>query len=211
MASTNDTRPDIIVPAEVMHPGSRQLFCYWERLRGEASAAPRSAIDLKDITRIVSWLALLEPAPGNRSYLWRLAGTGICRLWGRELTGREVLENWRPKDRECLMQALNGVVTAHQPFVARFGARSLDGDEVGIEVLALPVLKEGRREPQVLACLMPFREPPWSGESPLISFALSSLRVIWTEPLPGDETRMLLPEGRPRGFLRVINGGLAGD
>ncbi len=211
MATSNDSRSDITVPAEVMHPGSRQLFCYWERIRGEASAAPRSAIDLKDITRIVPWLALLEPAPGNHSFLWRLAGTGICRLWGRELTGREVTENWRSNNRDCLMKALTGVVTAHQPFVARFVARSLDGDEVGIEVLALPVAKDGRREPQVLACLMPFREPAWSGESPLMSFALSSLRVIWTEPLPDAETRTLLPQGRPRGFLRVINGGLASE
>ena len=211
MASTNDIRPEITVPAEVMHPGSRQLFCYWERIRGEASAPPRSRIDLKEITRIVPWLALMEPAPGNRSYLWRLAGTGICRLWGRELTGHEVLENWRPNNRDSLMKAFDGVVTAHQPFVARFSARSLDGEEVGIEALALPLFRDGRREPYVLASVMPFREPPWSGESPLISFALSSLRVIWTEPLPGDETRTLLPEGRPRGFLRIINGGLTDD
>jgi len=211
MATTNDTRPASTVPADVMHPGSRQLFCYWERIRGEASAPPRSRIDLKEITRIVPWLALMEPAPGNQSYLWRLAGTGICRLWGRELTGRDVLEDWRPNGRNSLMKALDGVVGAHQPFVARFSAGSLDGDEVGIEVLALPVFKDTRRQPYVLASLMPFREPQWSGESPLVSFALSSLRVIWTEPLPGEETRTLLPEGRPRGFLRIINGGLAGE
>ncbi len=211
MASTHDTRSDIAAPDDVMHPGSRQLFCYWERIRGEASAPPRSRIDFKEITRIMPWLALMERAPASRSYMWRLAGTGICRLWGRELTGREVLENWRPHERDSMTKALDGVVTAHQPFVARFAARSLDGDDVGIEILALPVYKDARREPYVLASLMPFREPAWSGESRLTTFGLSSLRVIWTEPLPGEDTRALLPEGRPRGFLRIINGGLAGE
>ena len=72
-----------------------------------------------------------------------------------------------------------------------------------------PRVPDGRREPHVLASFLPFREPAWSGESRLGSFELSSLRVIWTEPLPGEEARDLLPAGRPNGFLRVINGGLA--
>ncbi len=208
MVTPNDTRSDINIPADVMHPGSRELFCYWERIRGEASAPPRAHIDLKAVKRIVSWLALIERAPASPAYCWRLAGTGICRLWGRELTGRQVLEDWRHVERDTMRKAFDGVATALQPFVARFAARSLDGEEVGIELLALPVYPAARRQPQILASLMPFREPVWSGECRLTSFRLSSLRVIWTEPLPGEDTRILLPERRPQGFLRVIDGGL---
>lgn len=204
-----DTPPESVAPADVMHPGSRRLFCYWERIRGEASAPPRTHIDLKEIKRIVSWLAVIERPAASPDYGWRLAGTGICRLWGRELTGRPVLENWPVSERQTMTRAFDGVVTLLQPFVARFAARCTAGEEVGIELLALPVYPDARQRPQILASLMPFREPRWSGEQRLTAFRLSSLRVIWTEPLPGEETRALLPEGRPQGFLRVINGGLS--
>lgn len=209
MANPIDIHPDSAVPDEVLHPGSRQLFCHWERIRGEASAPLRSRIDLREIVRIAPWLAIIERAPGRQCFSWRLAGTGICRLWGRELTGRNALEGWHRFDHATLAKALEGVITTLQPFVARFSAQSEDGETVGIELLALPAYPDGRREPHILASFLPFREPQWSGERRLAGFELSSLRVIWTEPLPGEEARALLPAGRPNGFLRVINGGLA--
>jgi len=209
MDSPHDTPSAIAVPPDVLHPGSRKLFCYWERIRGEASAPLRANIDLKEIKRIVSSLALIERMPANPGYSWRLAGTSVCRLWGHELTGRPVLENWPLSERDTMARAFDSVVTLLQPFVARFAGRNMRGDEIGMELLALPVYPDARQRPQVLASLMPFREPSWSGEQRLIAFRLSSLRVIWTEPLPGEDTRALLPEGRPQGFLRIINGGLS--
>jgi hypothetical protein len=77
-------------------------------------------------------------------------------------------------------------------------------------MLALPACPAGREHAQVLASLMPFREPHWPGAERLAGFQLSSLRVIWTEPLPGDDARALMPQRRPSLFLRVIDGGLAG-
>ncbi len=209
MVSPIDIPSDITAPADVMHPGSRRLFCYWERIRGEASAPPRARIDLKEIKRIVPWLAVIERTPASPAYDWRLAGTGVCRLWGHEVTGRQVLENWPQVERATMTRAFDGVITLLQPFVARFAARNTAGEEVGIELLALPVYPDARQRPQIFASFMPFREPVWSGEQRLATFRLSSLRVIWTEPLPGEDTRALLPETRPQGFLRVINGGLS--
>src|SRR4051812_19077701 len=80
-------------PEEVLHPGTRTLFRYWESIRGEDSAPRRRQLDLDRIRALVPSLFIFERSP-VKGYLWRLAGTKLCQLWRRELTGMPVLSGW---------------------------------------------------------------------------------------------------------------------
>lgn len=213
MCTTEENRQSGEVPGEILHPGCRQLFRHWEQMRGEAASAPREALNLRAIRHIVPWLAILEREADRQVYRWRLAGTGVCHLWGQNLTGRVVLEDFAEFERATCLRLFDTVIGAQQPCIARIRATSGHGDDVGLELLALPVLGRNGGPVHILAGIMPFREPEWLGAKPLAAFELSAARVIWTEPLPHDHAIARLrhhrggPRRMQRNFLTVISGG----
>lgn len=195
-----------VAPPEIVHPGCRDLFRYWERLRGERSAPSRAQIDLRAMAAILPWVGVLERDRVRRSYRWRVAGTGITSLWGRSLAGRELTVGWTDFDRRTIVWALDAVTVRLQPFVARLNVVGPDSGPVGIELLALPVEAREAGAIQVLCALLPFREPASIGRSAFAGVELSSLRAIWVEPLPGDALARQARLGGPV-RLRIIEGG----
>jgi hypothetical protein len=212
MHQTSEPDTGRSAPTDILHPGSRALFRYWESIRGERSAPHRSDIDLRAIRGVLPWVGILERRGEDKSYRWRLAGTGICRLWGRDLTGCDLLDGWPGFERQSLLGLLDGVVDGLQPFVARFTAEPELHEPVGVEFLALPTQAKDESI-HVLCASLPFIEPAWLGWRPLLKFELSSVRIIWTEPVPGDPLASLRAEsgiGRTtQSPLKVIRGGLA--
>ncbi|MGE0211866.1 MAG: PAS domain-containing protein [Parvibaculaceae bacterium] len=195
---------------ELMHPGSRMLFRYWERIRGERSAPDRADVDLRAIGSVLASVGILERHRRPTVFLWRVAGTGIGDIWGKEVTGHDMLAGWKGMERHSLVSCLDAVVDAHQPFVARFSASSDHGEAVGVELVALPV-RPAERETQILCTALAFRDPAWLSTRAPRSLSLTSIRIIWTEPLPGDPVAAQRPDAahiRPAvAPLRVIRGG----
>ena len=135
---------------DLLHPGSRAVLRYWELIRGERSVPTRSDLDLRKIANIVPWLCILERNPVRQAYRWRLAGTGICLLWCRDLTGGEFLDEWRAAERPLFGGVLDRVIATLQPCVARSQAISLDGSAVKIEMLGVPIRSSASNQVQIL-------------------------------------------------------------
>jgi hypothetical protein len=209
---TSADAPGAPAPRDILHPSSRALFRYWEKARGERSAPDRRDIDLKQIRDVVRWLCILEREPVRQSYRWRLAGTGVCRIFGRELTGDSVFRNWDRFEQQMLSGLLDQVLGTLQPSVSRIRAVTQSGEQLGLELTALPMLPERGFVPHIFGALVPFREPDWLGADPLVSFSLSAVKVIWTEPVPGEDLSPIRPRsarGRTIVPFQVIDGGLA--
>lgn len=207
-----DTIKATATPEEILHPGSRALFRYWEAVRGEMSAPPRDWLDLQKIRSLVPFLFMIERTP-THGFAWRLAGTKVCDLWGMELTGMPALAQGDPFERETVSRLLDGVVDEHQPFVLRFRLTSTLGMMVAAELVGLPLRARNNAATYVFGVVMPFREANWRRHDSVTTFELSAARSIWTEPVPG--ARDITPERSPRANLphafQIINGGLAGN
>ena len=196
-------------PEAILHPASRSLFGYWNWLRAGRSAPCRRDIDLRPLAPILPWLGIMEREPDLRCHRWRLAGTGIARLWGRGLTGQQVAADWPDVYRRALVRALDGVCERQQPFVARLKAVSADGDALGIELFAATVEAAEGGAFQALCTVVPFREPLWLGRVPLVDIELTTLTAIWLAPLP-DEIRLGRRGSRGSLPLKLIRGGRDG-
>jgi hypothetical protein len=197
-------------PAEILHPGSRALFRYWEAIRGEDSAPNRRELDLNRIRAFIPSLFILE-RHRVKGYVWRLAGTGLCYLWRRELTGTPVLSGWDTFEQHTTERLLDGVVRAHQPFVLKFRLFTSLGHDIGAEMLGLPLRSIGGSDTHVFGAVMTFRDIDALGYDRISAIELSTARVIWTEPVPGDNLRQpLRTDVAAAGqALRIISGGLA--
>jgi hypothetical protein len=200
----------IDAPEEILHPGSRALFRYWETIRGEDSAPSRRQLNLSKIRAYVPCLFIFEHRP-QKGYVWRLAGTRLCELWRRELTGSSLFLGWDAFEKHTTERLLDGVIHAHQPFVLKFRLFTSLGHDIGAEMIGLPIRAIRGEDTHVFGGIMPFRDIGALGYDRISAVELSTARVIWTEPVPGDHPRLQLrPDlAAAAQALRIIPGGRA--
>lgn len=205
------------------HWHTRHLHAYWTTLRGEAAAPLRGSIEPADIREVLGDTFILENAPPAAHVPFRLAGTRLCALYGRELKGRSFLGLWSERDMEAmatLLQAVGGDAAAAVLGVETFNER---GQSVASEMLLLPLSRGGRVYDRVLGLMVPIEKPYWLGLHPIIRQDISSLRLIWPDEhpplarahggaaaaLPVAAQEEILHAGRRRRHLVVLDGGRA--
>ena len=80
------------------HTSTRVIFEYWNRQRGQRSASTRSEIDPAAIRHILgdTFMLAADFIDGIR---FRLAGTRVCALFGREIKGEGFNALWSDASR----------------------------------------------------------------------------------------------------------------
>ncbi|MFN4143045.1 PAS domain-containing protein [Aestuariivirga sp.] len=190
----------------IQHPWSRMLFRFWEATRAERSAPHRHDLDLKQIRALVPYLFIAEQPEGTLDFRWRLAGTGICHLYGRELTGKPFLTGWDDFEAAVIHRFLGAVTGMHQPALLRLRLGTVRGQTLTAEMAAFPVLASDEVNTHVLGGLFPFADPSHDDPDGLATFELQSARLVWTETIPpAIEGANAAPPARPR--FHVIAGG----
>lgn len=191
---------------DILHPGSRALFRHWEAIRGENSAPRHAQLDLARIRDLVPSLFIAEHS-FRQGYVWRLAGTHICQLWRRELTGTPIAAGWDGFERDTIERLFNGVVRRHQPFVLRFRLTSSLGHVIAAEMIGLPLLARHVKMTHVFGAVMPFRSLSMLRYDAVTRLEIQSARVIWTEPLPADHAMRPANRGDAFSPFEIIAGG----
>lgn len=192
----------------ILHPSSRKLFRFWEAMRAEKAAPSRDELDLKQIRPLVSSLFISEFSPKSRMFRWRLAGTAVCELYRRELTGTNMLAGWDSFETDTIGRFLHGTIDNLQPCLMRFRFHTDREQIVGAELAGFPMMAADGRSIHIFGGIFTFRET-WSlGYSALTHFELSSARSIWTELLPSGIETAAGPARVSRNF-QVIRGGLS--
>jgi hypothetical protein len=191
---------------------SHALFTYWDTIRGDRLAPERSEIEPGAIRTVLADTFMLD-VEADGTHPFRLAGTRVCALFGRELKDTPFSNLWRSPDNALGAEGgalVNAVCDETRPIVGGVAGRTFDGDELELELLMLPLRHRGRTHARVLGCLSAAHLPPWFGLTPLESLRIVSLRIIRGTPrleAPADAAGTSLV-GNRRGHLRVFEGGL---
>jgi len=200
------------------HATSRDLYNYWQRLRGFRPAPRRSEIEPSDIRSILGDTFILE-ASGRESFPVRLAGTRWCGLHGREMKGQDFLDLWSEGDRNAVATLATAVSSDAAAAVISIEARTRQGRSLSCELLLLPLRHGGPDYDRILGSCAAFERPYWLGSDPVVSQSLTSLRLLWPDERPqflprqaqAPDTATLIPfpvaAGRRRGHLMVLDGG----
>ena len=206
------------------HEASRELYGYWNRVRGEDKAPHRGAIEPSDIRRILADTFILEVVD-RTNYLVRLAGTRVCGLYGRELKGSNLLDLWRADDRSAMATLAAAVSEDGAVAVVTLEATTDRGAGVAAELLLLPLRHAGPAFDRILGCLATLERPYWLGAEPVTRQSIASLRLIWPDEMPRFLRRRtdVVPRGlsvvplppaaaaggqpRRRGHLTLFDGG----
>lgn len=151
---------------------SRQVFDYWIQLRGSRPAPLRTEIDPVALRRFLPHLFIAESSPqGDLSF--RLAGTRICDLFGREFRGSSFGTIWSDGESRRSLEIVQNVIHYEQPALLQVGVAK-DDEAYPYELLMLPVRSVGSHSDRVLGALLPRQDPVPETAFPATGLALES-------------------------------------
>jgi hypothetical protein len=194
---------------------TRDLFGYWNRVRGARAAPERSEIEPGQIRTILADTFILETDVAA-GFPFRLSGSRVCAITGQEMKGESFLSLWLGPDAATLADALTTV--SDDAAVAVIGARGATelGRQVDLELGLLPLRHCGRTHARVLGSLAAVETPYWLGSCAVTRFELTSLRMIWPSgrrralaspaetPLPQQSPQPMAPPALLAGAARRI-------
>jgi hypothetical protein len=156
---------------------TRELFAYWEERRGDRSAPERSDIEPGAIRRVLGDSFILS-FDRTMDHPFRLAGTRVCAIFGRELKGEPFVHLWDAADRAHIRDLVAIVAEEGTGVVAGAAAKAADDRTTELELLLLPLLHQGPAHMRLLGALSPVKVPFWLGRSPVETLTLGALRHL---------------------------------
>jgi hypothetical protein len=174
------------------HPSIRELFDYWNAQRGPRPAPERGDIEPGAIRRVLADTFILC-ADARAGHPFRIAGTRVCALFGRELKGEDFLDLWSTACRKDIRELLAIVAEESVGVVASASGVSAAGAGLGLELVLLPLRHHGRTDARFLGALAPGEAPPWLGTSALANLTLGTHRFVSAEVAPPAVPRAVSP------------------
>ena len=185
------------------HAASRELYAYWDERRGERPAPERADIEPGAIRKVLSDAFILA-LDGGAGHPFRLAGTRVCALFGRELKSEFFIGLWAAASQPIVSDLLAILNDERVGTVAGVTAQNADGDPIDLELLLLPLGASRPSLARTIGVLVPIKAPQWLGSSPIGALTLGSRRHIGASV----ETRLLPRFMAPRRrHLTVYEGG----
>ncbi len=165
---------------------TKQMLYYWMDLYSQVGNGAsnqhhhiwpeRSDIQPAQCRSLLGDMFILETNSGECIY--RLAGTKLCALHGRELkretfgkaftaSDQRAAENWAARLAQDDYLAL----------ICSTGTTDT-GRALNLETLLMPLTHNGRVGQRILGITVPCETPAWLGTTPIISQAIRSVRVL---------------------------------
>jgi len=186
------------------HPSNQQLFSYWTERRGERDAPERSDIDPGAIRSILgdSFLLAYDAEAGS---MFRVAGTRLCALFGRELRGEPFASMWDEESATQLRDLVGIVAEEGIGFAAGATTQVSEDAPCNFELLLLPLAHRGTVGVRMLGMLAPLRRPYWLGIWPAQPLRLGVFQFVGQPSVASLAVGIASPA--PRRSLTVIDGG----
>jgi hypothetical protein len=196
------------VEGDMKQASSRELFGYWTARRGTRPAPERGEIEPSALRRALGDLFILE-FDRREGHPFRLAGTRVCALFGRELKNETFLTLWDEETRAQVAQLLAVVADEASGVVASAASRTAEGWSQDLELLILPLAHRGNTHMRMIGALAPLTTPFWLGASRLGALTLGSTRYL--DPALETPTAARLVAGTQglarRAAFTVLEGG----
>jgi hypothetical protein len=155
------------------HPTSREFFAYWDAKRGHARAPDRSEIEPGAVRELLGDIFVLS-YDNDAGYPFRVAGTRVCALLGRDLKDQSFSTLFAEDGRREIEDVITCVAEEMLAAIAGITAKSEDGSAAHLELLLLPFNNRAHAPLSLTGSLAPFESDPGT----LGDFKLTSWRYL---------------------------------
>ena len=156
---------------------SRELFSYWVARRGTRVAPERGEIEPSAIRKALGDVFILE-FDRVAGHPFRLGGTRVCALFGRELKNERFIDLWEAGSRAALADLVDGIADEATGVVASASGRTAEGWTQDLELVLLPLAQRGDTHQRMIGALAPLAVPPWLGSATLGALTLGTIRYL---------------------------------
>jgi hypothetical protein len=156
------------------------LFGYWNALRGSRKAPDRSEINPGEIRASLPDVFLLG-LDAQRRHPFRLAGTMVCALFGRELRGTHFSALWSPAGEIAMTNLVQCVIEDFVGAVTAVTGRNQDGAVLDLEMILLPLTCHDGMRTRLIGAIACPRPPFWFGIRPVLTLQCGDVRFVGPE------------------------------
>jgi hypothetical protein len=190
------------------HASTRAVYDYWNKQRRHRPAPERGDIDPVEIRHALGDTFMLTADFTDR-LRFRLAGTRVCALFGRELKGEAFTALWSEASWTAGEQLLRIVTEETSGVVAGLTALSEQDEETDLEMLLLPIAHSGHARIRALGVMVPSVPPYWLGAQAVTELSLVGFRHLRPQPksLAIPQFGQATESGRMRHGFMVYRGG----
>jgi hypothetical protein len=177
------------------HQATREFFAYWNGKRGDARAPDRSEIEPSALRERLGDIFVLS-CDAAAGYPFRVAGTRVCALFGRDLKDRSFSSLFAAGARQEIEDIVAAVTEDTLPAIVGVGTTSPRGTTTHLELLLLPFSNRAYAPISLTGLLAPFEET----SDTLGELTLTSWRYIHP-PVQRLVPRALRKLKMARGFM----------
>ncbi|MGP4666420.1 PAS domain-containing protein [Agrobacterium pusense] len=161
-----------------------EIYAYWDELRGKSAAPRREDIEPSKLKTHLGDLFILTDK-GEETPFFRLAGTRLCDLFGRELRDRPFSELWPAAGASFPCRVALGILQHQLPVVFDIDAEDGYGDApLAFEMLLLPLRTEAGVAPRLLGALLPQQPRHHALTVPIHCLSMKSSRLLRMDITP---------------------------
>lgn len=155
---------------------AQTVYDYWSRVRGGRDVPDRRDIEPAALRQFLPDLFILEQSdvPGP---LFRLAGTRVCTLFGRELRTTSFPRLFAPDVRTQVSRICANILAQRTPAALRASAYGRSAEPTAIEILLLPMTSQSAHADRIFGALCPIN-PIQPLDVPLRYMTIDTIGVI---------------------------------
>lgn len=166
------------------------IFSEWQRLafsqRVSLHAPQRESIQPRKLGRHLQDLFFLEE-DNNGELIFRLAGTRLCTLFGRELKSTRFASLWPERNRPALNELARNVHALLVPALSHNDGISISGRSLPFEMLLAPLEPSDHGRLNLLGSISALDDVSWAGADPLVLSNLSSIAPLAPDLIVAQE------------------------
>lgn len=137
------------------HPSCRAYFAYWDGKRGLERAPDRTAIEPGEVRELLGDIFVLS-YDANAGFPFRVAGTRVCALFGRDLKDKSLLSLFASESRREIEEIATIVAEETLGALAGVTASTPSGGRAHFELLLLPFNARAHMPVSMTGLLAPF-------------------------------------------------------
>ncbi len=122
---------------------AQRLLSYWQSTLNGRTAPRREDLLPEELGDLLPWVVLLDIVGSPPRFRVRLAGTGVVREYGAEITGRFLDELDIGAAHDRALEEHRRTVEECRPIIGTFDFRKQDGRWVTFERISLPLSADG--------------------------------------------------------------------
>jgi hypothetical protein len=153
------------------HKTTQTVFDHFNRIRDGNPAPLRADIHPEELKSALPDIFILD-MDRHGNFVFRLAGTRVCTILGRELRGEQFVALWHAPHRHRMKLAAEAVLANQAPMTVRVRSIADEENDGDLEMLLMPLSSRPGIVDRLYGCLADLSHPPLLTERN---------RILWAE------------------------------